>query len=302
MPPNVLPSPPDFAAGSWAAWGFFFVAGAAAVLLALPWALYGGIRKGNWIPLLAMGSGLLCSLVEPMLDFLGHLRWANDLPGPAFVNFGIDIPYLIPPCYMAFLGLESYFSYFMLKKGITVRQCFVVFAVGGLTDAIMETIGLNLHVYEYYGVQPYSLFKFPYWWGFINGASFFTCGFLLWYLVPRLQGLRKLWLLLVSPTGMMTTYFACGWPHILALNAAIPTWTKWVVTTIMMGLCLVLIRGIAHFAAIPEPTHRWTFLRVFFYRVMTNGARARLEERIAVARAVPAMASATQARQTAMRD
>lgn len=78
---------------------------------------------------------------------------------------------------------------------------------------------------------------------------------------------------------MMAAYFVCGWPHILALNATIPTWTKWVATTIMMGLCLMLVRGLAYFAAIPEPTHNWTFLRVFFYRVMTNRARARVSKR-----------------------
>jgi len=294
VPPNILPSPSDLVAGPWAAWGFFFVAGAAAVLVALPWAIYAGARKGNWIPLLVIGSGFLCSLVEPMLDFLGHLRWARDLPGPAFVNFGIEIPYLIPPCYAAFLGLEAYFCYFMLRKGITVKQCFLVFAVGGLTDAIMETIGLNLNTYEYYGVQPYRFLEFPYWWGFINGASFFTGGFLLWFLVPRLHGIRRAWLLLVSPSAMMATYFVCGWPYILATNAAVPAWVKWVAATVMMAFCLVAVRGMAYFAAIPEPNLNWTFARIFFYRVMTPGARQRLEAKMAIpavgARAVPVAA------------
>lgn len=281
MPPHIWPSPPDFSAGPWAAWGFFFFAGAAAVLIALPWAIYAGARKHNWIPLLVIGSGLLCSLVEPMLDVLGHLRWANDLP-VAFSNFGIDIPWLIPPCYAAFLGLESYFVYYLLKKGITVKQCFLAWGVGGLTDAIMETVGLNLNVYEYYGVQPYTLLKFPYWWGFINGASFFTVGFLLWYLIPRLQGARKLWLLLVSPSGMMLAYFVAGWPHILAINSNLPIWAKWVATTIMMGMCLLLVRVLASFAAIPEPTHNWTFARMFYYRVLIPGARDRLDAKMAV--------------------
>lgn len=56
-----------------------------------------------------------------------------------------------------------------------------LFAVGGISDAIMETPGLNLNVYEYYGVQRCTLFKLPYWFAFINGASFFVVGWLLWF-------------------------------------------------------------------------------------------------------------------------
>ncbi|NKQ54182.1 hypothetical protein HFP15_14940 [Amycolatopsis sp. K13G38] len=280
MPPFILPSPPDFAAGPVATWVFFFVAGAAVVLIALPWAIRAAAKDRNFIPILAIGGGFLCSLLEPMLDLLGHLRWANDQP-TAFTNFGIDVPWLIPPCYAAFLGLESYFCYYMLKKGITVKQCFMVFSVGIFTDAIMETVGLNLHIYEYYGIQPYTLFKFPYWWGFINGVSFWTVGAIMWFLVPRLKGAQRLWLLLAPPTGMMAAYFTVGWPHFLALNSTLPTWAKWVATTIMMAMCLGLVRIVAYFAAVPEPKMHWTLPKIFAFRFMLPGARQRMLDQMA---------------------
>jgi hypothetical protein len=280
MPPNILPSPPDFSASPLAIWIFFFIAGAAVVLVALPWAIRAAVKDRHWMPLISIGGGFLCSLLEPMLDLLGHLRWANNLP-TAFTNFGIDVPWLIPPCYAAFLGLESYFCYYMLSRGITVKQCYMVFGVGIVTDAIMETVGLNLHIYEYYGVQPFTLFKFPYWWGFINGASFFTVGFILWYLVPRLTGRQRLWLVLAPPTGMMAAYFMAGWPHILTINSTLPTWTKWVACTIMMAMCLALIRGIAYFAGVREETMAWTFPKLFAFRVMLPGARERMVDRMA---------------------
>jgi len=100
--------------------------------------------------------------------------------------------------------------------------------------------------------------------------------------------------LLVSPSAMMATYFVCGWPYILATNAAVPAWVKWVAATVMMAFCLVAVRGMAYFAAIPEPNLNWTFARIFFYRVMTPGARQRLEAKMAIpavgARAVPVAA------------
>lgn len=283
MPPHILPSPPPFAASQAAIWIFFFVAGAAAVLAALPWALYAGFKKKTWIPLLVIASGFLTSLSEPMLDMLGHLRWANNLP-TAFSNFGIDVPWLIPPCYAAFLGLEAYFCYYMLTKGVTVVQCYMVFAVGGLSDAIMETVGLNLNIYEYYGLQPYTLLKFPYWWGFVNGVSFFVIGFLHWWLVPKLGGWKKLWVLIMSPAGMMMAYFTTAWPHILSINSNLPDWAKWIFTTVTMVACVGLVRFLASFAAAPEPIHNWTFIRMFFYRLMSRKQRDRLDEKMLVHR------------------
>ncbi|GAA4736842.1 hypothetical protein GCM10023199_12750 [Actinomycetospora chibensis] len=267
MPPMILPSPPDFSAGPIAGWFFTLYAGAAVIIIALVWATYTGFRKHNWLPLILIGGGFLCSLLEPMLDLLGHLRWANDLPFFVFTNFGIDIPLLIPFCYAAFLGLEPYFVYLVLKRGVTVKQLFMVYAVCGLTDAVMETPGLLLNVYEYYGVQPYSFLKFPYWWGFLNGLCFLTIGFVIWYLEPRLKGFQRAWFLVIPPTVMAGTYFSVGWPHFLALNSTLPVWLKWVATTIMMAGCLVWVYGMSKFVCVDEPTVNWTFRRLITYRL-----------------------------------
>src|SRR5437763_16723217 len=82
---------------SFEGWFFTFWAGALVVLVAIPWALLAFKRRRDWLPLLALGWGFLTSLGEPMLDHVGHLRWADNLPGPAFSNFGLHIPVLIPP-------------------------------------------------------------------------------------------------------------------------------------------------------------------------------------------------------------
>ena len=276
MPEMTLPSPPPFSAGPVAGWFFTLYAGAFLVIVALIWALYVGFKKKNWLPIILIGGGFLCSLCEPMLDFLGHLRWANDLPVYVFHNFGIDIPLLIPFCYAAFLGLEPYFWYLVFKRGVTVKQTFLVFAVAGLTDAIMETPGLNLHVYEYYGVQPFTLLKFPYWWAFLNGLSFVLIGALIWYLEPRLKGWSRAWFLIVPPCGMMMAYFPAGWPHILALNSELPEPLKWVATAITCALTLVVVRIIAYFVAVDEPTVNWTVGKLVMFRFMLPHQRERM--------------------------
>lgn len=261
MPPMVLPSPSDFGAGAFAGWFFTLYAGVALVVVALAWSLWVGFTRRHWLPAILLVSGALCALCEPMLDVLGHLRWANNLPLYAFHNFGIGIPLLVPFSYAVFMGMEPYLIYRVLKKGVTVRQLFALYLLAGLSDAVLETPGLNLHIYQYYGTQPYTLLHFPYWWAFANGASFMTIGFFVWFLEPRLTGRKRLWLFLVAPVGMMVAYFGVGWPHLLALNSTLPVWAKWAVTTAVMAGFLCYIRGIGYAVAVGEATADWSLRR-----------------------------------------
>ena len=72
------------------------------------------------MPLLVIGSGLVCSLLEPMLDLRSSAL--GQQPHSAFTNFGITVPALIPLCYVAFLGLEAYFAYFVIRNGAHRRH------------------------------------------------------------------------------------------------------------------------------------------------------------------------------------
>jgi hypothetical protein len=275
-PPNIKPAPGDFAAGLPAEIAFFFIAGAAVVIFALPWAIRAAVKSKNYVPLLVVGSGLICSLLEPMLDLLGHLHWANNLV-PAFTNFGITVPALIPLCYVAFLGLESYFCYFVIRNGAHAMHFVMLLGMGIITDAVMETIGINLGVYEYYGVQPFKFLNFPYWWGFINGGSFVTVGAILAFAVPRLKGAHKLWLLFAAPMGMMFAYFGVGWVHILAHNSTLPTVVRWLAAVVMMAMMVGWMFVLHYLVGRPNslPAPRWTLWRVFAYGKFTPTLKGR---------------------------
>jgi len=272
-PPNLEPHPADFSAGASSELAFFFIAGAAVVILALPWALR-AMKNGNPIPILVMISGLICSLEEPMLDVLGHLHWANDLT-TAFTNFGVPVPALIPLCYVAFLGLMSYFCYFVIRNGAKRKHFVMLLAMGLSLDAVMETIGINLNVYEYYGVQPFTLFGFPYWWGFINGASFVAVGTILAYAVPRLKGPQLGFIIFAAPAGMMINYFVFGSVHILAHNANLAEWIRWVAAAIMMAEMVFAMRIYHHFVGVGDdaPAPNWTLPRMFMFPVLPERKR-----------------------------
>ena len=132
-------------------------------------------------------AGAITSLGEPMLDHGSHLRWADNLPGPAFSNFGLHIPALIPPCYMLFMGLEAYWIYTMIQRGINKRQFMWMFVACGLSDAIMEHPGLAMHTYEYYGNQPFKDGLFPFYWSFTNGVAICTIAVLIHFVWPRVK-------------------------------------------------------------------------------------------------------------------
>ncbi|MGE4425417.1 MAG: hypothetical protein AB7G37_03065 [Solirubrobacteraceae bacterium] len=293
LPPNVKPLPAGFEAGSTNEIIFFFVAGAAVVLFALPWAIRAAMKR-NFVPILVIGSGLICALEEAMLDMLGHLHWADDLTG-VYTNFGIEVPLLIPLCYVAFLGLQSYFNYFVIRNGATFKTFLMLLAMGAILDAVMETIGINLNVYEYYGVQPFELFGFPYWWAFINSASFVTVGILLHIMVPRLQGWRQLLLLIAAPYGMAATYFTVGWVHLLAHNSGLPEWARWVAAAIMMVEAVALMKVYAHFFGrkADEPAPSWTLGRMFGYSFSGGRIRERMWAKMADEGNLPADERAT---------
>ncbi len=287
LPPNVMPLPAGFEAGATNEIIFFFVAGAAVVILALPWAIKAALKK-NYVPILVLISGLICSLEEAMLDMLGHLHWADDLT-PVYTNFGITVPLLIPLCYVAFLGLQAYFCYFVIKNGAKLKHFMMLLAMGIITDAVMETIGINLGVYVYYGYQPYTFLGFPYWWGFINSASFVTVGAILAFAVPRLHGWKQLLILLSAPYGMAATYFTVGWVHLLAHNSGLPEWARLIAATVMM------IEAVAYMALLhyllgvkkDQPAPNWTLGRMFLYTVLPTKARNNLWRKMAVEGGLP---------------
>lgn len=281
LPPNVLPLPAGFDAGLQNEIAFFFIAGAAVVILALPWAIRAAFNK-NWVPLLVLVSGLICSLEEAMLDMLGHLHWADDLM-PVYTNFGITVPMLIPLCYVAFLGLQAYFCYFVIRNGAKLRHFMMLLAMGIILDAVMETIGINLNVYTYYGYQPYTFLGFPYWWGFINSASFITVGAILAFAVPRLKGWKQLLLLLSAPYGMAATYFTVGWVHLLAHNSGLPEWARLIAATVMMIECVGYMYLLHYLLGVKEhePAPNWTLGRMFLYTVLPPKPRAALWQKMA---------------------
>jgi hypothetical protein len=260
---------------SFEGWFFTFWAGALVVLLALPWAIWCWGKRRDVLPLLMLGAGAITSLGEPQLDLVGHLRWANNLPGPAFTNFGLHVPALIPPCYMLFMGLEAYWIYAVLQRGTTKTKFFWMAAAVGITDAIMENPGLMMHAYQYYGNQPFKFGDFPYYWAFTNSVAICTIAVLLYFLWPLVKdrGWLKLSVLVIGIIGTTMGEFGAGFPVFLAINANMATWLQWVIGSGALILSVLWIRVLAEFVA-KETVVEYTLWGLFKSRFSFASHRA----------------------------
>ncbi|MGH7750701.1 MAG: hypothetical protein ACREQ5_38910, partial [Candidatus Dormibacteria bacterium] len=239
-----LPVPDDYRAGSVSMWLFTLWAGGFA-LLVLPYVVYRLMKHRDPVLLFTWIGGFICSLGEPMLDHLGHLWWPTNLPGPAFKGYDLSVPLLIPPCYVAFVAMTGYFAYRMFLRGVTFRQVFLVWLAITSTDFALELPGVITNVYRYYGQEPFYLANFPLHWGWLNGTGMLMVGFLLWALVPRLSGAKKLLVMLIPVTAFLGSYGMTSWPAFASLNSNLSTVPMALVDSFSLVLCLLVVWGVA---------------------------------------------------------
>ena len=269
---TTLPVPSDYKAGNVSMWLFTLWAGGFA-LLVLPYVLYRLRRYGDTVLLFTWIGGFICSLGEPMLDHLGHLWWPTNLPGPAFSAYDLNVPLLIPPCYVAFVAMTGYFAYRMMQRGLTARQVFYVWLAIASTDLALEFPGVLTNVYRYYGNEPFYLGNFPMHWGWLNGTGMLMVGFLLYLVVPRLRGVQKGLVLLVPVTAFLGSYGMTAWPAFMSINANLSGVWMDLVDAFSLVLCLLVVWGVAETVAkrAPAVTEEVSVTREFT-GVATNGA------------------------------
>jgi len=253
VPGDRLPVPADYAAPEVVAFLFTIWAGGFGIAV-IPWALHKLIKKKDGIPLMFIAGGLICSLLEPMLDHLGHLWWPTNLPGPAFVGYDLNVPWLIPPCYVFFIAMTGYWAYLRMKQGLDVKGVFIVWLLISSTDIIMEMPGTATQAYIYYGDASFKVLGFPLAWGWMNGTSMLAVGFLLWLVEPHLKGANRLWIIMVPITAMGAAYGIVAWPYFMSLNWDMPWIATRLLTLLSLGLSIMMVRFMAAVVAAKSRT------------------------------------------------
>jgi hypothetical protein len=242
----ISPVPHGYKAGHTSMWLFTFWAGGGA-LLTLPYCLYRRNRRGDPVALYAWIGGFFLSLGEPMLDTLGHLWWPRNLPGPAFVQYNLHVPLLIPPCYIFFVSMTGYFAYRMFCRGITTKGVFYVWLGVASTDLALEFPGVLTHVYKYYGQEPFYLGNFPLHWAWMNGTGMVMVGLSLYVITPLLREnkLPTATLIFAPAIGWFASYGIVSWPAFAAVNSNLSLPLKDLVDATSLVLCVAVIRCVA---------------------------------------------------------
>jgi hypothetical protein len=218
-PPVHLSAP---STGSWFFTGLCVAIFAGAVI----WALV-RTSRGDLLGLVALAGGLVASLIEALLDYLGLLWYGTNNHGIVFHSFGVSMPLYVVLGYGFYFGAITYFTVYSLRQGKQSRYLWAIYAFGVIFDWALETTGGEIGLYRYYGPQPYRVLTEPLWWVFVNPALPIAAGGLFHLMGDRIRGLRSLSIVALLPMVYGATYGAIAWPIFVALHSSVPGWVIW---------------------------------------------------------------------------
>jgi hypothetical protein len=84
---------------------------------------------------------------------------------------------------------------------------------------------------------------YPLWWAAFDGSDVVLGGALVLYLLPRLQGADRLWLLLLPTVVLGAVSGAVGWPITTALHSGWSTAGKLAAAVVTIGLGCAIVHA-----------------------------------------------------------
>lgn len=187
-------------------------------LLAATWVLRLAVR-GEPLGLFFLAGGLLMGLLEPYLDYLGLLWFAQDNVAVTVNLFARHIPLYVVLGYSFFFGLQAYVIFRAIQLGKTTKFFLYAYAISWVFDGVLQVTGAQLGLYRYYGHQPFLFFGAPGWWYTIDATMQLAAGLLLFLLRHRMVGWGRLLVIPILPAMYAGLNGALGWPVFAALNS-----------------------------------------------------------------------------------
>jgi hypothetical protein len=203
--------------------------------------------KGPLLLYCIIGGGL-AAFFEPVVDVLGlvYLKEVNALG--TFTVLDRTMPLYICFVYPWYVGGLGYLAYRLFERGVTMRDLFILWAVDAVVDVFLESPGILMNTYLYYGHQPFDIWGFPLWWAFVNPVMPMVAGALSYKLRPHLTGARLAGVILLIPMADGIANGATAFPMWISLNQADISyvWTYLAgFATLGLALYAVWIVGIA---------------------------------------------------------
>ncbi|WP_426565402.1 hypothetical protein ACPPVT_03225 [Angustibacter sp. McL0619] len=216
----------------------------ALAVAAFVWAIRDSIRRRDVLPVAACVGALICSLNEPIYDFLGKLVYARDNP-VAFTAFDRSIPWFLVFSYVPWVGLLPYLIARAIGAGMSRGRLHAVAAGSFTSVVVVEFIGTSLHTWGYYGVVPLKFLPVaPQ-----MAAAPIVTGFLLYTSDQLLRGWHRIFLVVIPTLAFPMVFASVSWPLYVANHSDLAPVANWLVAIVMLCLTVAVIGGTTALAA-----------------------------------------------------
>jgi hypothetical protein len=197
------------------------------VFVIIPWvvllALAGRalVRDRSAAPLLFMLGGMCSIVMEPVVDVMGmcffpiHGQWVG------LETFaGRPVPIFMWPVYSWFVGGQAFLLWRTLQRGtLTGPRLWRHWLTAWGVNIVLETPGVLMGVYTYYGAQPFNLWGLPLWWPAVNATMPVVAAFGVHKSWPHLRGWRLLAIVPLVPMADGLVNGGLAWPTWSALHS-----------------------------------------------------------------------------------
>ena len=170
------------------------------------------------ILLICLAGGLVACVWEPIVDTMGLCYIKEGAEIPTYTILDRTMPLFIPFVYTWYVGGLAYVAYRLYAAGITARGMFGLYLADVFINVWLESPGVLLGAYEYYGSQPLDFWGLPLWWTLMNPLMPMIGGAIIYRLEPHLRGWRLLGIIPIIPMVDGITNAGIGWPMWITLN------------------------------------------------------------------------------------
>lgn len=211
-------------------------------------------KNKNPILMYCIIGGAFAATMEPVVDTLGLCYLREEGAFGTFTVLDRTMPLYICFVYPWYVGGLGYMAYKLFSQGVTRKALFQLWALDCVVDICLETPGILMNTYGYYGHQPLNPWGFPLWWGFVNPVMPMVAGAFIYKIRPYLTTQRSL--LAVIPLIPMADGLANGavaWPMWITLNQEDVSYVvTYIGCAMTLGLALYAVWIISLIVAVPE--------------------------------------------------
>jgi hypothetical protein len=198
-------------------------------------------RHGTPIPLLFLVGGTICIIFEPIVDVLGMCFFPPENQWVGYEAFGRPVPIFMYPVYSWFVGGQAFLVWYLLRRGMTRGQLWKFWLTVIAVNVVLETPGLLMDVYTYYGAQPFNPWGLPLWWPPVNSTMPIVAGYFVYKMTPHLTGARVLAVIPMVPMADGMANGAIAWPVWTALNTNLGMVATYPAAVAVFGLAALAV-------------------------------------------------------------